>query len=68
MQSYEFNSVIEDKGIIRVPERYLPDISSPVRVVVFTNDEVQNSNKRKHFSAMKIKTKNFKFNRDEANE
>jgi hypothetical protein len=68
MQAYEFRSVVEDNGIIRIPEQYLHSISSPVKVIVFTNDEIQSNSNKKHFSAMKIKTKGFKFNRDEANE
>ena len=68
MQTYEFSSIVEDNGIIRIPEQYVHNISSAVKVIVFTNDEIQNNNKRKHFSAIKIKTKGFKFDRDEANE
>ena len=68
MQTYEFSSVVEDNGIIRIPEQYLSNISSPVKVIVFSNDEIQNNDKTKHFSAMKIKTKDFKFDRNEANE
>ena len=68
MQAYEFSSVVEGNGIIRIPEQYLRNISSPVKVIVFTNDEIQSSVKRKHFSAIKIRTKGFKFDRDDANE
>jgi hypothetical protein len=50
MQMYEFSSVIEDKGVIHIP-----------------NTESQN-NKKKHFSAIKLKTRGFKFDRDAANE
>ena len=68
MQTYEFRSVVEDNGIIRIPEQYRHNISSPVKVIIFTNDAMQNNVSSKHFSAMKIKTKGFKFNRDAANE
>jgi hypothetical protein len=68
MQTYEFSSVVEDNGIIRIPEQYLHDISSHVKVIVFTNDEIQSNCKRKHFFAIKIKTKGFKFDRNDANE
>ncbi|MDR2481256.1 MAG: hypothetical protein LBD07_03065 [Spirochaetaceae bacterium] len=68
MRTYEFNSVVEDNGIIRIPEQYLHGISSPVKVIVLADDDVRDSGKRKHFSAMKIRTKGFTFNRDEANE
>ena len=66
--STEFISAVEDNGTIRVPEQYLHDISSPVRVIVFTDDEIQGGNEKKRFSAMKIKTKGFRFDRNEANE
>ena len=67
MQAYEFSTAVEDHGIIRIPEEYLKDISSTVKVIIFTkNDEHQP--KRKTFKAMKIHTKGFKFNREEANE
>ncbi|MDR2516218.1 MAG: hypothetical protein LBC88_02420 [Spirochaetaceae bacterium] len=68
MQTYEFNSVVEDNGIIRIPEQYLRDISSPVKVIVFANDEIKSNSNRKNFSAIKIKTKGFKFDRNDANE
>ena len=71
MQTYEFSSVVEGNGIIRIPEQYLRNISSPVKVIVFTEDTIQrsiSSGKRKHFSAIKIRTKGFKFDRDDANE
>ncbi|GHV11997.1 hypothetical protein FACS189491_04210 [Spirochaetia bacterium] len=67
MQAYEFSTAVEDHGIIHIPEEYLKDISSTVKVIIFTkNDERQP--KRKTFKAMKIHTKGFKFNREEANE
>jgi hypothetical protein len=68
MRTYEFSSAVEGNGIIRIPEQYLSGISSPVKVIVFTNDEIQGNCKKKHFSAIKIKTKGFKFDRNDANE
>jgi hypothetical protein len=67
MQAYEFSSVIEDEGIILIPEEYLQDISSPVQVIIFTKAETQNRNK-KYFSAIKLKTRGFTFDRNAANE
>jgi hypothetical protein len=67
MQAYEFSSVIEDDGIIHIPSQYLQDISSPVKVILLTNNETQNK-AEKIFSAIKLKTKGFKFDRDVANE
>ncbi|MDR2618603.1 MAG: hypothetical protein LBC62_07010 [Treponema sp.] len=56
MQAYEFSSVIEDDGIIHIPSQYLQNISSPVKVILLTNNEDQNK-KKKIFSAIKIKDK-----------
>jgi hypothetical protein len=67
MQAYEFSTAVEDNGIIHIPEEYLKDISSTVKVIIFTKDEERQPQK-KTFTAMKIHTKGFKFNREEANE
>ncbi|GHU58794.1 hypothetical protein FACS189444_3050 [Spirochaetia bacterium] len=72
MQAYEFSTAVEDNGIIRIPEEYLKDISSTVKVIIFTKNERtlvrEPQPKRKTFKAMKIHTKGFKFNREEVNE
>jgi hypothetical protein len=67
MQAYEFSSVVEDNGIIHIPLQYLQNISSPVKVILLTNDETK-INKEKSFTAIKLKTRGFKFDRDAANE
>jgi len=67
MQAYEFSSEIEERGIIQIPERYLQNIASPVRIILLTNEKAPAVGK-KCFSAMKLKTKGFKFDRDAANE
>ena len=67
MLAYEFNSIVEDKGIIHIPEQYLQNISSSVKVIILANEETQNP-KKKHFTSMKIKLGDFKFDRDAANE
>jgi hypothetical protein len=67
MQAYEFSSVIEDDGIIHIPSQYLQNIYSPVKVILLANNETQNKTE-KIFSAIKLKTRGFKFDRDIANE
>jgi hypothetical protein len=67
MQVYEFSSVIERDGIIHIPSEYLQNISSPVKVILLANNQTQNKT-GKIFSAIKLKTKGFKFDRDAANE
>ena len=67
MQTYEFNSIIESEGVIHIPKQYLGEISSSVKIILIAN-ETPAQNTRKHFSAIKLKTKGFKFNRETANE
>jgi hypothetical protein len=67
MQAYEFSTVIDDNGIIHVPSQYLQHISSPVKIILLTEDKTPPKTDKK-FSAIKLKTKGLKFNRDIANE
>ncbi|WP_157278942.1 MULTISPECIES: hypothetical protein [Proteiniphilum] len=67
MQAIEFNSFVRD-GAIPIPEQYRTKITSAVRVIVFSEDNAQHDRKRKRFTAMKLRTKDFVFNREEANE
>jgi hypothetical protein len=68
MLAYEFSSVVEDNGIIHIPPEYLQNISSPGKVILIVNAEFQSNNGKKHFSAIKLKTQGFKFDRNAANE
>jgi len=67
MRAYEFNSIVEKEGIIHIPKQYLENISSPVKIILLANEDALQGNS-KHFSAMKLKTKGFKFDRELANE
>jgi len=67
MQAYEFSSIIEKEGIIHIPKHYLEKISSPVKIILLTNEETTHR-KTKYFSAIKLRTKGFKFDRETANE
>jgi hypothetical protein len=72
MQACEFNSVI-DNGIIRLPEQYRNTIPSSVKIIVLFDDVKVSvaapvAIPKKKFSAIKLKTKGFKFDREEANE
>jgi hypothetical protein len=67
MQAYEFNSIVGNEGVIHIPKQYLERISSSVKIILLTDEETfQNRNKR--FSAIRLKTKGFKFDRELANE
>ena len=67
MRAYEFNTIVENEGVIHIPKQYLVKISSPVKIILITDEDTL-QNKNKHFTAMKLKTKGFKFNRELANE
>jgi hypothetical protein len=66
MRAYEFSSITEDNGIIHIPTQYLQNISSPVKIILLANDETQKKT-AKEFTAIWLKTKGFKFDRDAAN-
>jgi hypothetical protein len=68
MQAYEFSTVIHE-GVIRIPEQYRDKLLSPVKVILLSNatgSTVRTGSKK--FTAMKLQTKGFTFNREEANE
>jgi hypothetical protein len=69
MQAYEFNAVIRD-GIIRLPEQFRDERLSSVRVILLSNTHAAAAKEacNKKFTAMKLKTKGFQFDREEANE
>ena len=58
-----------DKGVIKIPQKYLKSVSHQVQVIlVFDKEEKKAKKTRVEFKALSIDTKNIKFNRDEANE
>jgi len=67
MQAYEFRSNILNDGVIYIPKQYLEKITSPVKIILLSED-VTKTSKAKLFSAIKLKTKGFKFDRNAANE
>lgn len=68
MQAYEFNTIVQN-GIIRIPEQYKDEQLSSVRVIILSNTgHYFPEKKNQKFSAMRLKTKGFTFNREEANE
>ncbi|MDR1340171.1 MAG: hypothetical protein LBK58_08990 [Prevotellaceae bacterium] len=69
MQIYEFNTVIHN-GIIHIPEHLHNKQLSKVKVILLSeniSDSVIKSRKKK-FSAMKLQTEGFRFNREDAHE
>jgi hypothetical protein len=68
MQACEFTSVI-DNGVIRLPEQYRNTVPSAVKIIMLFDDtKVSVTTPKKKFSAIKLKTKGFKFDREAANE
>ena len=76
MLDIQFETVIES-GIIRVPEQYTNLIPTVVKVTLVPVSEPSirigtkskaSALSNKDFCALKINTKNWKFNREEANE
>jgi hypothetical protein len=70
----QFESVVED-GIIRIPEQYVEDVPSLVRVTLVPADKAHVRARTKEgpftsddFIALKIDTRGWKFDREEANE
>lgn len=63
-----FESKIEDGKII-VPSKYVSDLPNRFQVIIVAEkNESKTSKKKKEFKAFKVKSKGFKFDRDEANE
>lgn len=67
MKAIEFKAKAE-KGIIEIPEKYKNKLDHEVRVIILLEDKENEYVSRHGFTAVKIKTKGFRFNREEANE
>jgi len=68
MQAYEFNTVVRN-GIIQIPKQFSDKQLSSVRVILLADSVRKVSEPRKNkFTAMRLKTKGFTFNREEAHE
>ena len=68
MQAYEFKTVVRD-GLIHVPEQLVDENLSNVRVILLTESVKKVSAPRNNkFTAMRLKTKGFTFNREEIHE
>ena len=68
MQAYEFNAVVHN-GVIHVPKQFSDEQLSNVRVILLADSVKKTSDSHKNkFTAMRLKTKGFTFNREEAHE
>lgn len=68
MQAIEFITKKKQGKMIEIPEEYLEKVSGQFRVILLLEipKEAPTVKKKKVFKALKIKTKGFKFNRDDA--
>ena len=68
MQAIEFVATVEN-GVIKVPKMYLNELEKELRVIILMDKKEPKPTGRKPFKAKaaKIKLKNFKFDREEAN-
>ncbi|MCL2344039.1 MAG: hypothetical protein FWC62_09140 [Firmicutes bacterium] len=72
MEAYEFQTAVND-GIIRIPAEYRNKVSNRVKVILLSEKPTEQSKgpsdkAEPTFSAMKLDTRGFVFNREEANE
>jgi len=68
MQAYEFKTVVRN-GLIHIPEQLVDEDLSNVRVILLTDAVKKVSTPRNNkFTAMRLKTKGFTFNREEIHE
>ncbi|MFH0924165.1 MAG: hypothetical protein V1872_00795 [bacterium] len=67
MEAIEFKAKASE-GIIEIPEEFRDKLHNEVRVIILLETIKEKYIEKPQFTAVKIKTKNFKFNREEANE
>ena len=68
MQAYEFKTVVRD-GLIHIPEQLYDEKLSNVRVILLADTAKKDYEPRKNkFTAMRLKTKGFTFNREKIHE
>lgn len=66
MKAIEFVTTTKPGNMIQIPQEYCSDISGQFRVILlFENKEEVKRKPKKTFNALRIKTKDFKFNREE---
>jgi len=63
--TYQFNAVVKD-GTIRIPDEYANLLTSKVRVVVMPENK-KVADKASLFPSLHLDTRNYKFDREEAN-
>lgn len=71
MKAIEFSGSVKD-GAIKIPKKFLSNLADEsVRIIILVKEQEPSKKKppfKKRFKAVKLDTRGFKFNRDEANE
>ena len=69
MQAIEFKSETNN-GIIKLPHQFQQWNNKPVKVILLIEDDIESaqSNDKYTFDAIALNTKNFHFDREQANE
>jgi hypothetical protein len=67
MQAIEFKTETNN-GIIKLPYQFQHWNNKPVKVILLTEDEFESTQDDYTFDAVALNTKNFHFNREQANE
>ncbi|MBF0239727.1 MAG: hypothetical protein HQM12_18660 [SAR324 cluster bacterium] len=67
METIEFETIVQN-GTIAIPEQYLNLFPETIRLLVHIEPLTKEEKMNTSFQAIRISTKEFKFNRDEANE
>lgn len=68
MQAYEFKTIVRD-GLIHIPQQLSDKQLTEVKVIILVDPVKKVSKPRKNkFTAMRLKTKDFTFNREEIHE
>ena len=68
MYAVEFQSSVRDDGSIVIPKKYKDRVGRNVKVILLSEEANNNDNDLPNFSSVRIKTKDFKFDREYANE
>jgi hypothetical protein len=71
MKAIEFSGNVKG-GTIKIPKKFLANLSDEsVRIIILVDEQEPEKKKppfKKRFKAIKLDTRGFKFDRDEANE
>ncbi len=70
MKAIEFFTIAKDGKSIEIPKKYANQVSGEIHVILLLNEKTtpkppKKTSTKKAFNALKLKTKGFKFNRDD---